>query len=540
MADAYLRVPVLVFAVLANNRSRQIMGSYLITFKPSTENPGRGWPLSELQKLINEYKEKGSAREPWRFKNSRAQTGDQVFLLCQGEFGPAIIGTGKLESSPEKRNKVWTASVRFENLVDPTVERLLSPGQLKNIPDANQYWRSQVSGIALDDRTASRVQELLSAANGKTFPVHDDEPRLSRLTSPAAVKKAMDEYDRIGQEEFLRKYGFREARDYLLEHDGKQYDSKAIAGVAHEYEHGNLLPSNLFSGGISPSGAATRLIKLGFRIVGTRVPSGWSQLECEVAAKAYFECMREIAAGREINKIRVYRETAAQLDHRSAKSVEYKLQNIEKILQEEGLPRMGMSTKRNYQKLLRVVVLDLADQEPRSLSPTPAQVPRPKSWDELLVEPPNGQKSSKAGDPKSACVRGKVAANEEANKRLGELGEKFVLGLEKERLTSLGRPDLARLVKHESEKDDSLGYDIRSFNEDGEEIFIEVKTTNSALESRFFITDNELSCARRFRHKYRLYRLFDFGRDPRMYLLEGPLDDKLSLRAKTYAARCVG
>jgi hypothetical protein len=516
------------------------MGSYLITFKPSTESPGQGWPLSELQKLVKKCNENGSVEDWWRFKNSHAQTGDRVYLLCQGKLGPAIIGTGELESRPERRDGIWAARVRFENLVDPTVERLLPPGQLKSIPNSDNYWRTQVSGIALNG-TANRIQELLSAAKGRVFPVGTDgAPRLSKLTSPAAVKKAMDEYDRLGQEEFLKKYGFGEARDFLIDFEGRQYDSKAIAGVAYKYEHGEFLPHNLFSGGVSPGGAATKLKSLGFRIIGTKEERGWSQKECEITARAYFACMKEAAANREINKARIYRETSSKLDHRSAKSVEYKFQNIEKILEEEGLPRIGMSTKKNYQKLLRVVVLDLADQEPRSASPTPAQVPKLKSWDELKVEPPKGKRASEEGDLKSARVRGKVVANEQANKELGELGEKLVLALEKDRLSGLGRSDLAKRVKRESETDDSLGYDIRSFDEEGDEIFIEVKTTNSSKESRFFITDNELCCARTFQNKYRLYRLFDFNRDPHFYVLEGPLDEKLSLRAKTYAATCLG
>lgn len=37
--------------------------------------------------------------------------------------------------------------------------------------------------------------------------------RLSRLTDPVAVERAMDEFDALGRDEFLRRYGFGEARD---------------------------------------------------------------------------------------------------------------------------------------------------------------------------------------------------------------------------------------------------------------------------------------------------------------------------------------
>jgi 5-methylcytosine-specific restriction enzyme A len=46
------------------------------------------------------------------------------------------------------------------------------------------------------------------------------------------ILAAVAEYDELGQDGFLRKHGFDRARSYLLIHDGKAYDSKAIVGVA--------------------------------------------------------------------------------------------------------------------------------------------------------------------------------------------------------------------------------------------------------------------------------------------------------------------
>ena len=59
---------------------------------------------------------------------------------------------------------------------------------------------------------------------------------LGNLTSRHAVLEAIAECDRVGQETFLKKYGFHPARSYFLVHDGRRYDSKAIAGVAHGYQ----------------------------------------------------------------------------------------------------------------------------------------------------------------------------------------------------------------------------------------------------------------------------------------------------------------
>jgi len=80
-----------------------------------------------------------------------------------------------------------------------------------------------------------------------------------------AVLQAIEEYDRLGQEGFLDRYGFDRARQYLLVHDGKRYDSKAIVGVAHGFLPGQRpLASSEFSGGEATVGRLLR--RLGFTV----------------------------------------------------------------------------------------------------------------------------------------------------------------------------------------------------------------------------------------------------------------------------------
>lgn len=42
------------------------------------------------------------------------------------------------------------------------------------------------------------------------------------------VLQALAEYDDVGGEVFLARYGFKPARTYRLVHDGRRYDSKAL------------------------------------------------------------------------------------------------------------------------------------------------------------------------------------------------------------------------------------------------------------------------------------------------------------------------
>lgn len=74
---------------------------------------------------------------------------------------------------------------------------------------------------------------------------------------------------------------------------------------------------------------------------------------------------------------------------------------------------------------------------------------------------------------------------------VGKMGEELVLKYEKEKLCSLGRSDLSEKVKIVSE-DSSLGYDILSYTEKGQEIQIEVKSKAGMLKYfDFYISDNE-------------------------------------------------
>lgn len=84
------------------------------------------------------------------------------------------------------------------------------------------------------------------------------------------VIAATEEFRRLGREEFLRTYGFGRARSYQLVLDGRRYDSKAIAGVAHGYATGDFLSAADFSGGAAT--VARCLRELGF-VVETGAPS---------------------------------------------------------------------------------------------------------------------------------------------------------------------------------------------------------------------------------------------------------------------------
>ncbi len=93
---------------------------------------------------------------------------------------------------------------------------------------------------------------------------------LKDLTRDAVVA-AIDEFDSVGREQFLAKYGFAESRRLFVLYEGKSYDSKALAGAAHAFLSGQPpLEATEISGGWRH--AAGVLQRLGFDVI-DRVPT---------------------------------------------------------------------------------------------------------------------------------------------------------------------------------------------------------------------------------------------------------------------------
>jgi 5-methylcytosine-specific restriction enzyme A len=85
------------------------------------------------------------------------------------------------------------------------------------------------------------------------------------------VRQAVAEYDLLGQDEFLSRYGFGRARAYLLIVGGGSYDSKAVLGVAYGYATGRMLSPGDFSGGAKHAAGVLR--DLGFEVRNVRDPA---------------------------------------------------------------------------------------------------------------------------------------------------------------------------------------------------------------------------------------------------------------------------
>ena len=142
------------------------------------------------------------------------------------------------------------------------------------------------------------------------------------------VLRALTEYDERGRDDFLDHYGFGVARDYVLIHENKSYDSKALLCVAHKYAKGVAARANEFSGG--KDGAAKVLQRLGFEVTVVEDVSGadtpatdvWrdaSEVGMENAKVAWAEAAREVLldAARLYHSVVTYGELQTQIQHRT-------------------------------------------------------------------------------------------------------------------------------------------------------------------------------------------------------------------------------
>lgn len=237
--------------------------------------------------------------------------------------------------------------------------------------------------------------------------------------------------------------------------------------------------------------------------------------------------------GERLNKASWIRDLSAILRTRTTGSIERKMQNVSAVLDELQLQWIdGYKPLTHYQHILRVAVEDALSRD-RRVSETMADyqsnvlaAPMPKqlATDDVLVDPPSVARHGRRGE--ISITAGPFGALRDfQNRRLGQAGEEWVLGIERENLKRARRPDLAEQVHWVSKEiGDGAGFDIGSFRLDGSPLAIEVKTTNLGRRTPFYVTRWEVEVSSRTPDSYALYRVFDFRSEPRLYRLDGSIE----------------
>lgn len=347
---------------------------------------------------------------------------------------------------------------------------------------------------------------------------------------------------------------------YELVHEGKRYPPKAVVGIAFRHLTGKVLHPGKLSDGEAPGQANYELRRLGFQVedkpqepAGKTTGSVWSEEEAQLLVADYFDMLQLDLLGKGYSKVEHNRRLRERLSARSKSSIEFKHQNVSAVLLQLGLPYIdGYKPARNYQRFLVDVVRAHLDENRALLTAldhaadaTPDQLPKLDDWNEVFEAPPEETPTPvEPPEPWRSRQGRKIdfARRDAGNRRLGRLGEEFALELERRRLRSHKRDDLAKRVEWVSETSgDGLGFDVLSFDEvDESERFIEVKTTAMGKYFPFFVTSNEVRCSQAMARQYHLYRVFRFMVEPHLYVLHGALSDLCRLETVAYRATVRG
>ncbi|CAO3351944.1 DUF3883 domain-containing protein [Azospirillum melinis] len=357
------------------------------------------------------------------------------------------------------------------------------------------------------------------------------------VMSRKAVLAAIEECDRVGRDTFEARYGYHSAPDFVLLHNGREYDSKAILGVAYRYQFAGLaLRNDQFSG--SKGGAGRHLARLGFSVTDVKLdPTDWSVQEVTALVQDYFNMLRKELNGEKYSKTKHRNELMTLLNKRERGAVEWKHQNLSAVLNELGLPHIsGYKPAEEYQILLAAILEDHIADNPNLFDAAPNIAPV-RLANPFVLPPVSTGQGNQTGSRRRNPRLVNFAEFDAANRALGRAGEQWVFEIEQQRLRDVGRPDLAKQVRWvANEFGDGLGYDIESFGDDGRSLYIEVKTTNLSATVPFLISPNEVAASREIGKVYAIYRVFDFAKSPKVYVLRGSVGDTCNLTPASWKA----
>lgn len=259
----------------------------------------------------------------------------------------------------------------------------------------------------------------------------------------------------------------------------------------------------------------------------------WTPKENKLIVADYFNLLKKELEGQKYNKSDHRNALIPNLYGRTQWAVKWKHQNISAILHNViALPYIkGYTPAPNFQTpLLRAVESYLKkNKKIHSIIK--------KKLQEVVVSPEKVDFSKVISDAPKFTMPGisenqptrkmmirkiDYAKREAENRSLGLRGEEWAIEAEKSRLSKIGKINLASKIKHVSQDEgDGAGFDILSSSEKGTEIFIEVKTTKYGKDLPFYMSVSEKEFLEKNVNRYWLYRVFDFGKSPKLFMLSG-------------------
>lgn len=280
------------------------------------------------------------------------------------------------------------------------------------------------------------------------------------------------------------------------------------------------------------------------------MPRPWSDTEIDALISDYLEMFTLEVRGETYNKA-AHNRALQKLLGRSHGSIEMKHQNVSAVLRDIGATYIdGYKPLPNYQEALYDAVVERVTGERTLLKQLERQAlaaPNSPPVDDILdrvVDAPVGRARKpgyiahelKRQRRKPAAID--YVAREAMNAALGARGESWALLFERARLMKAGKEQLAERIEQVSETvGPSAGFDIRSFEPNGSDRLIEVKTTAGPIETGFFVSKHEVNTSVKNKAAYHLYRAFSFNKDPRLFIVKGAFTETCQLEEALYRAR---
>ncbi|MBA9072612.1 hypothetical protein GGR22_000738 [Flavobacterium gossypii] len=149
-------------------------------------------------------------------------------------------------------------------------------------------------------------------------------------------------------------------------------------------------------------------------------------------------------------------------------------------------------------------------------------------------KPINGCESIPETERKFNGVEIDFQSKAKIQKDLGNAGEALVKQREIDFLKEKGLHEKASLVDIVK---DGKGYDVFSFDENGVEKFIEVKTTAGNEYSPFYLSENEIDFMRLHSNQYSIYRIYNYNAENNFgefFELNGNVENQLLMAPTQY------
>lgn len=504
------------------------MATYVVSWDPTK------WDWRTLKDQSEQVKRGAPVQRTWSCGSARRIfNGDTVYFIRQGReprgiFARAEVVRGSYEATnpdvqdANRGRPTLVIDVRFRELIDGTQNVAVPRNALKGGLLGKFVWDIRESGIKLPEDVASQLEKIWltgvtahgyapaaiaanarsaqqpsamqaaakadkKASTERTVPFEEEPKKTKSKVQPAAAPASVTAAER----EKLR--AEREARlARIKSRDRKEPEPKEPEAPppVPEEERNRILVENYFV-----------------------------MLDAELQGELYSKADHR-------NRI------AAEAGMQDENVIDRLQQDVSAVLAEAGMPFVDAfppitAPSASIESAVHVFIEENPELvEALWLDPEEASSKVPVELDDPKVRwkktpPPTGFKPRKLEAWQPAGVMDlDFRLREHRSTQLAAAGERFVLAFERARLRELGLKEKSAEVMWQSQTfGESFGYDIRSFNEDGSDRYICVKTTNFGPYFPYTLLAREMEKAKADASNFYLYRVFQFTRGANLFIM---------------------